>query len=58
LKPLNWLNKRCKMVSDKLLACNMLRISARTLQRWDKSKDLTDGRTTVIKQPGNALRKL
>lgn len=37
------------------VACKVLRISARTLQRWEKSKDLTDGRTTVIKQPDNAL---
>ncbi len=37
------------------MACSMLNISAKTFQRWNKSKSLIDGRTTAIKQPSNAL---
>ena len=39
-------------------ACELLGLTARTVQRWIEADDMTDKRTSAIKQPPNKLTEL
>lgn len=39
----------------KVKACEVLEVTVRTVQRWEKVSGLKDGRQSVLKRPGNKL---
>jgi putative transposase len=51
-------HQTCSDIAKHRLACDIVGINAKTLQRWVKADSLTDKRQTTIKHPTNKLSEL
>lgn len=49
------IQEACQAGSRRKLACELLSITVRTLERWEREKDLADRRCGPITQPANKL---
>lgn len=55
---IKWVHQACSAGARQRLACDIVGINAKTLQRWLKADSLIDKRQTVIKRPSNKLSLL
>jgi len=53
----NLINEACTAGALKRNACNLLGVSVRTIERWEKENGLTDKRKQAIRLPANKLTK-
>jgi transposase InsO family protein len=53
-----WVDKACKDGARQHLACDIVGVSPRALQRWKVADSLIDKRQTIIKYPANKLTAL
>lgn len=55
---IEWVHQACSDGARQRLACDIVGIHAKTLQRWVKANSLVDKRQTVVKTPPNKLSEL
>lgn len=52
---LAWITEACQAGGRRTAACDIVGLSVRTVQRWEKAVSLRDGRIDAIHQPPNKL---
>lgn len=53
-----WIKQACQAGARLCRACDIVGLSVRTVQRWQKADSLQDGRLNASRRPPNALDDL